>query len=130
LALTVGWDDDQKTITCIEFQDTYTLDELINAWKREQVLFASVDHPVYSLNIFDGFPVVQEGFDVGLLRNFLKANPVPNLQMTIQVSESAFFRSFLRSLATLMPNETVHVVADREAAYTLIDAHRGFSDLQ
>ncbi|MEO0563953.1 MAG: hypothetical protein AAF125_17750 [Chloroflexota bacterium] len=120
---TVRWYDDAKTITCIEFNGIFTVAEVFEAWQREFDLMRCVSYPIYSFNIFNTPQVVRKDISVSKLREYIVNNPMPHLQMTVQVAENSILRTFLKTLSRTMPHE-VHVVSTVDEGLAIIENHR------
>jgi hypothetical protein len=123
MPITVSWDDDQKTITRVAFDGNFTFDDIMDAWQAELELVRSVQHPVYSLNLFGVVPFTVQGLDVRRMREFAQNVQADNLQMTVQVAEHRLIRSMLQMMPLYLPNER-HVVASEAEAYALIEQHK------
>lgn len=100
-----------------------TCAELFSAWHEELVLMRSVDHPVYSLNLFERRNGLLGNASIAKLVNFIRNNSADNLQMTVQVSEGAIMRSLLATVARAMPHD-VYVVSSLQEAEAIINAHK------
>ena len=84
----------------------------------------SVNHKVYSLNVFNETPTLSgTGFSITKIQAFIAREPLPNLIFTVQVAEGRLIRNFLKTIAATMSFE-VYVVASLDEAYTLINAHK------
>ncbi|MEM6281645.1 MAG: hypothetical protein AAF787_05600 [Chloroflexota bacterium] len=123
MTITVSWHDDEHTITRLDFKGNVTINELFDAWREELLLMRSVDHPVYSLNVFENYHMMLGHISVNKLVSFIRDNRSDNLQMTIQITEGTSLRRMLATLAALMPHDVriVPTIADAEA---IITAHR------
>ncbi|MEO0564888.1 MAG: hypothetical protein AAF125_22465 [Chloroflexota bacterium] len=123
MTVTVSWHDPEATISCVTFRGSVTFDEMMDAWTQEINLLRSKPYLVYSLNIFDNVPIAMKGLNLRRMRAFAQANTVPNLQMTVQVSDSPVFRVALSSIMPKLPHEQ-HVVATEAEAMQLIHDYR------
>ncbi len=123
MPVTVSWDDDAHTITCVTFEGKFNFEDIFAAWEQEIDLFHSVTHPVYSINVFGRVPLTVKGLSVRKLQAFARAVPAANLQMTVQVSSNPLARHFLTALNLQLPAD-LYVVATLDEAYALIEAHR------
>ncbi|MEL6151400.1 MAG: hypothetical protein AAFV33_28000 [Chloroflexota bacterium] len=121
--ITVSWHDAAHTITRLDFKGYVTVNEVFDAWREELVLMRSVDHPVYSLNVFENYHMVPGHINVNKLVTFIRDNRADNLQMTIQTSEGTMMRRMLATISAVMPND-VRIVSTVAEAEQIIAAHR------
>ena len=128
MAIHVGWDDPTtKTISRVDFEGTFDINAVFDAWQHEFVQIRTVGHRVYSLNLFNQTPALSgTGFSITKIRAFIAREPLPNLIFTVQVAEERLVRNFLKTIASTMSFE-VHVVASLNDAYALINAHKAAS---
>lgn len=125
MTLNVCWHDAEKTITRIDFEGQFSIEDVYVAWAEELQLMRSVTHPVYSLNYVAPVGVVSYSFTgrIRELREFVEKNRAPNLQMTVQVAPNRMVRGVLRTIARMMPH-TVYVIETYADAHAIINVHK------
>ena len=126
MAIRVSWDDPTtKTVSRIDFEGTFDINAVFDAWHTQFMQIRSVNHKVYSLNTCHAM-LSGTGFNIPKIREFVAREQLYNVIFTVQVAEGRFIRELLKNLAGTMSFE-VHVVASLDEAYALINAHKAAS---
>ena len=119
----VKWFDEGRTIVRLDITDQYSMKELHEMWATEREMMYTVEHPVYSLNVFQTFYIPHKEFKPTAERDYVSKRIPPNLQLTIQVAPNAMMRGILRTVASIMPHR-VYVVPTIEEGLQIINSHK------
>ncbi|MEM6285070.1 MAG: hypothetical protein AAF787_22955 [Chloroflexota bacterium] len=119
MGITVTWDNETRTTTRIVLNGSYSLDDLLNAFRTESEMIRGMNHPVCSIVVFDNFPMSFPMFDIARVRDVLDEVYPRNLCMTVAVTSSPMLMHLLRTIPIRVPH-TVKIVSTEEQAYRLI----------
>lgn len=123
MPLKLYWDDEDHTISRIDFSGSIHMQELLKVWHQEAEMIRAVEYPVYSLNVFTNMQFGIPGVSTRRIQEFVRLHKPQNLQMTIQVAPETHVRRGLAMLAKLMFHR-VYVLETLPEAYEIIAQHK------
>lgn len=116
MAITIEWDNPEKTVLRYRFIDNWTWDEYLEQLKEGREMMASVSHHVCILNDFTPMKSLPPNF-ITLARSVINSRPA-NTGLAIFVSTSSFFKimhSVLKKIIPEVPTSYLLVTSEAEA---------------
>ncbi|MEL6151163.1 MAG: hypothetical protein AAFU54_26550 [Chloroflexota bacterium] len=123
MGITVTWNNEARTITRIVFSGSYSITDLLDAFRTESEMIQDVEHAVCSIVVFEEFPMSIRYFDVASVREVLDEIYPKNLCLTVAVTTSPMLTHLLRTIPIHTPH-TVKIVTTEGHAYRAIEQHR------
>lgn len=116
MAITIEWDNSEKTVLRYRFIDNWTWDEYLEELKKGRAMMVSVSHYVCILNDFTEMKRLPPNF-ITLARSVINSRP-ENTGLAIFVSTDSFFKimhSVLKKIIPEVPTSYLLVTNEAEA---------------
>lgn len=121
MSITVAWDNEEKTICRVKFDEPLTWAEYDEAIDKLWNAIKSVDHSVDVIATMTPGTSLPKGMPLSHLQRAAQTQP-PNVDLVVMVDYSPFVKAFIRILARLNVNaaKSARFAPSLDAAYELL----------